>query len=331
MQLAELKRREFITLLGSAAAAWPLAARGQQPAMPVIGFLNSRAPGDDPHLLAALRKGLRDSGYTEGQNVTIEYRFADNRYDRLPMLAADLVRRQVGVIVANGPAARAAKAATATIPIVFASGFDPVEAGLVASLSRPGGNVTGVTILGVELGPKRLELLHELIPTTAIIAALVNPSDSARAEATSRDLQAAAQALGLKLHVLYASNDRELEAVFTSLVGLRAGGLVIGEEPFFNSRAGQLGALALRHAVPTIYQLRQFAAGGGVASYGPNLSDAYYLMGSYTGRVLNGAKPADLPVQQSTKVELIINMKAAKALGISVPLPLSGRADELIE
>jgi ABC-type uncharacterized transport system substrate-binding protein len=325
-----VKRRQFITLLGGA-TAWPLVARAQQPGVPVIGFLNSRAPGDDPHLLAALRQGLRDSGYTEGQNVTIEYRFADNRYDRLPTLAADLVRRQVVVIVANGPAARAAKAATATIPIVFASGFDPVEAGLVASLNRPGGNVTGVTILGVELGPKRLELLHELIPTKAIIAALVNPSDPARAETTSRGLQAAAQALGLKLHVLYASTDHDLEAVFTSLAGLRAGGLVIGEEPFFNSRSGQLGALAFRHAVPAIYQLREFAAGGGLASYGPNLSDAYHLMGSYTGRILNGAKPADLPVQQSTKVELIINMKAAKALGISVPLPLSGRADEVIE
>ena len=326
-----MNRRAFITLLGGATLAWPLAARAQQPAMPVIGFLGSRAPGDDPDLLAAFRRGLRDSDYIEDRNLTIEYRFADNRYDRLPALAAELVRRQVAVIVANGPAARAAKAATATIPIVFAAGFDPVEAGLVTSLGRPGGNLTGVTILDVELGPKRLELLHELIPSSTVIAALVNPSDPSRAEVTSRGLQAAAHTLGLKLHVLHASTDRDFEAVFTSLAGLGASGLVIGGEPFFNSRSGQLGALTLRHAVPAIYQLREFAAAGGLASYGANLSDAYRLTGIYTGRVLKGEKPADLAVQQSTKVELIINMKTAKAVGITVPLPLSGRADEVIE
>src|SRR6516164_10732923 len=323
-----MRRREFITLLGGAMAAWPLATTAQQPAMPVIGFLGSRAPDEDPELLAAFRQGLQESEYVEGRNAKIEYRFANNRYDQLPALAADLVRP---VIVANGPAARAAKAATATIPIVFAAGFDPVEAGLVASLNRPGGNLTGVTILDVELGPKRLELLHELIPTTTIIAALVNPSDPARAEITSRTLQAAAHTLGLKLHVLHASTDGDFEAVFTDLTSLKADGLVIGGEPFFNSRSGQLGALTFRHAVPAIYQLREFAAAGGLVSYGANLSDAYRLTGIYTGRVLKGAKPADLAVQQSTKVELIINMKTAKALGISVPLPLSGRADEVIE
>src|SRR6516164_7294493 len=323
-----MRRREFITLLGGAMAAWPLATTAQQPAMPVIGFLGSRAPDEDPELLAAFRQGLQESEYVEGRNAKIEYRFANNRYDQLPALAADLVRP---VIVANGPAARAAKAATATIPIVFAAGFDPVEAGLVASLNRPGGNLTGVTILDVELGPKRLELLHELIPTTTIIAALVNPSDPARAEITSRTLQAAAHTLGPKLHVLHASTDGDFEAVFTDLTSLKADGLVIGGEPFFNSRSGQLGALTFRHAVPAIYQLREFAAAGGLVSYGANLSDAYRLTGIYTGRVLKGAKPADLAVQQSTKVELIINMKTAKALGISVPLPLSGRADEVIE
>src|SRR6516164_458829 len=323
-----MRRREFITLLGGAMAAWPLATTAQQPAMPVIGFLGSRAPDEDPELLAAFRQGLQESEYVEGRNAKIEYRFANNRYDQLPALAADLVRP---VIVANGPAARAAKAATATIPIVFAAGFDPVEAGLVASPNRPGGNLTGVTILDVELGPKRLELLHELIPTTTVIAALVNPSDPARAEITSRTLQAAAHTLGLKLHVLHASTDDDFEAVFTGLTSLKADGLVIGGEPFFNSRSGQLGALTFRHAVPAIYQLREFAAAGGLVSYGANLSDAYRLTGIYTGRVLKGAKPADLAVQQSTKVELIINMKTAKALGISVPLPLSGRADEVIE
>ena len=325
-----MKRRDFITLLGGAVAAWPLAARGQQAAVPVIGFLGSRAPDDNPELLAAFRRGLKESDYIEGRNATIEYRFADNRYDQLPALAADLVWRQVAVIVANGPAARAAKAATATIPIVFAAGFDPVEAGLVASLNRPGGNATGVTVLDVELGPKRLELLHELIPTANVIAALVNPTDPASAETTSRGLQAAARTLGLKLHVLHASTDGDFEAVFTNLTSLKADGLVIGGEPFFNSRSGQLGALTFRHAVPGIYQLREFVAAGGLVSYGANLSDAY-LTGIYTGRVLKGAKPADLAVQQSTKVELIINMKTAKALGITVPLPLSGRADEVIE
>jgi putative ABC transport system substrate-binding protein len=327
----KIARRELITLLGGAAAAWPLAARAQQPAMPVIGFLGTRAPGDDPHLLAAFRRGLKEAGYVEGQNVAIEYRFAENQYDRLPALAADLVRRQVTVIAANGHAAQAAKAATATIPIAFVAGFDPVEVGLVASLNRPGGNITGVSILDVELGPKRLELLHELVPKATSFAVLVNPTDPARAETTSRELQAAARTLGLQLHALHASTDRDFDTVFASLVPLRAGGLVIGGEPFFNSRSEQLGELTMRHAVPTVYQLRTFAAAGGLASYGASLSDSYRETGVYTGRLLKGEKPAELPVQQATKVELIINLKTAQSLGLTVPLSLLGRADEVIE
>jgi len=325
-----MKRRAFITLLGGA-ATWPLAASAQQAATPVVGFLGTRAPGDDPHLLTAFRLGLKEAGYIEGQNVAIEYRFAANQYDRLPTLAADLVQRQVTVIAANGAAARAAKAATATVPIVFSVGFDPVEAGLVASLNRPGGNITGVNFLDVELGPKRLELLHELVPKATIVAALVNPTDPARAETTSRGFQAAADTLGLQLHVLHASTERDFDTVFASLVHLHAGGLVIGGEPFFNSRSQQLGELTMRRAVPTVYQLRTFAAAGGLASYGANLAEGFRLVGVYTGRILRGERPADMPVQQATKVELIVNLKTAKALGITVPLPLSGRADEVIE
>jgi putative ABC transport system substrate-binding protein len=299
-----MRRRQFITLLAGAAAAWPMAAGAQPQAMPVVGFLGTRAPDDDPQLLAAFRQGLNEAGYTEGQNVAIEYRFAENQYDRLPALAADLVRRQVAVIAANGRAAQATKAVTAAIPIVFVAGFDPVEVGLVTSLNRPGGNITGVSILDVELGPKRLQLLHELLPTATVIAALVNPNDPARAETTSKELQAAADGLGLQLHILHASTDRELDTAFASLAKLRLGGLVIGGEPFFNSRSEQLGALSMRHAVPTIYQLRAFAAAGGLASYGGNLTNAYHLVGVYTGRILKGEKAADLPVQQSTKIEL---------------------------
>src|SRR5476651_650347 len=303
-----MRRREFIGLVGGA-AAWPLVARAQQPGMPVVGFLGTRASGDDPQLLAAFRSGLKEAGYVDGQNVAMEYRFADNQYDRLATLAAELVRRRVAVIVANGRAAQAAKEATATIPIAFVAGFNPVEVGLVGSMNRPGGNITGVSILDVELGPKRLELLHELVPTAKIIAVLVNPNDPARAETTSKELQTAAQILGLQLHVLNASNDGDFDAVFARLVELRAGGLIIGGEPFFNSRSEQLGALTLRHAVPAIYQLRGFAAAGGLVSYGGSLTDAYRLVGVYTGQILKGAKTADLPVQQATKVELIINLK----------------------
>jgi len=332
---ADVRRRDFICVVGGAAVApamlRPFAARAQQPGIPVVGFLGTRASGDDPQLLTALRRGLKEVGYVEGQNMAVEYRFAENQYDRLPTLAADLVRRQVAVIVANGRAAQAAKEATAMIPIVFVAGFDPVEVGLVASMSRPGGNITGVSILDVELGPKRLQLLHELVPAATIIAVLVNPADPARAETTSKELQAAAHTLGLQLHVLHASTDRDFDTVFARLVELRAGGLVIGGEPFFNSRSEQLGALTIRHAVPTIYQLRAFATAGGLVSYGGSLTDAYRLVGTYTGRILKGEKPADLPVQQATKVEMVINLKTAKMLGLTVPQSLLGRADEVIE
>ena len=326
-----MRRREFITLLGGSAAAWPLATHAQQPAMPVIGFLGSRGRGDDPHLLDAWRRGLKEAGYVEGRNVAIEYRFAENQYDRLPALAADLVRRRVDVIAANGPAAQAAKAATATIPVVFTAGFDPVEVGLVASLNRPGGNTTGVSILDVELGPKRLELLHELVPTATIIAMLINPTDRTRAEIISKNLQAAAGTLGLQAHVLHASSDRDLDTVFTNLAQLRAGGLVIGGDPFFNSRSKQLGALSIRDAMPAAFQFRRFAEAGGLMSYGADLPDSYYQVGIYVSRILKGEKPADLPVQRATKVELIINLKTARALGIKVSLPLIGRADQVIE
>src|ERR1700686_995578 len=330
-----MRRRDFIPLAGGAAVAPALlrsfAAWAQQTGTPVVGFLGTRASGDDPQLLTAFHRGLKEAGYVEGQNIAMEYRFAENQYDRLPTLAADLVRRNVAVIVANGRAAQAAKETTATTPIVFIAGFDPVEVGLVASLNRPGGNITGVSILDVELGPKRLELLHELVPTATIIAALVNPTDPARAETTSKELQAAARTLGLQLHVLHASTDRDFDTVFARLVELRAGGLVIGGEPFFNSRSEQLGALTLRHAMPTIYQLRAFAAAGGLVSYGGSLTDAYRQVGIYTGRLLKGEKPADLPVQQSTKVEMVINLKTAKMFGLTVPQSLLGRADEVIE
>jgi putative ABC transport system substrate-binding protein len=325
-----MKRREFITLVGGA-AAWPLAARAQQSAMPVVGFLTSRASGDDPYLLDAFRLGLKESGYVEGQNVAIEYRFADGHYDRLPALALDLVQRQVVVIAANGFAAETAKSATTTIPIVFVAGFDPVERGLVASLSRPGGNVTGVSVLDVQLGPKRLELLHDLVPKASVVAVLVNPTDPARAKAISRAVQTAAESLGLQVKVLEASSVRDFDKVFASLPDMRVGGLVVVGDPFFNSHGQLLGALAARHSVPTIFQFHEFAAGGGLLSYGTSLTDAFHQIGQYAGRIVKGEKPADLPVQQATKVELIINLKAAIALGIAIPLPLFGRADEVIE
>ena len=325
-----MKRRTFITLIGGA-VAWPLAARAQQPAMPVVGVLVSRGAGDDPHLLAAFRQGLKDVGYVEGQNMATAYRFAEGQYDRLPALAADLVRLEVTVIAALGtPAAPAAKAATAAIPIVFTVGVDPVEVGLVAGLSRPGGNLTGVTGMGVELGPKRLELLHELVPRATVVAALLNPNTTG-AETLSTDLLASARSLGLKLHVLNAVSERDFDAAFATVAQLRAGGLVIGNDPFFISCSEQLAALALRHAVPTIFQFRAFATAGGLMSYGGNLTDLYRLAGVYTGRILKGEKPADLPVQQVTKVELILNLKTAKALGLEVPPSLLARADEVIE
>jgi putative tryptophan/tyrosine transport system substrate-binding protein len=328
--MPDMGRRAFITLLGGAAAAWPLAARAQQPAMPVIGFLNTRAPGEDAHVLAAFRQGLTETGYVEGRNVTIEYRWAEGHNDRLPALAADLVRQKVTVIVANSQATAAAKAATTTIPIVFATGADPVQIGFVASLNRPGGNLTGVASLDAELGQKRLELLHELLPRAGIIAALVNPTFPG-SDIVSRDLQAAASTLGLQIHILYATTERDINTAFATLLQLRAEALVIGNDPFFNSRSDQLATLALRYAVPTIYQFRQFAAAGGLLSYGTSITEVYRLVGVYAGRVLKGEKPADLPVQRLVKVELIINLKTARTLGLTIPLPLLGRADEVIE
>jgi putative tryptophan/tyrosine transport system substrate-binding protein len=324
-----IQRREFITLLGGA-AAWPLAARAQQAAMPVVGFLNGASATGYAHATAAFRQGLSEAGYVEGRNVAIEYRWAENHYDRLPALAADLVRRQMAVIVANTPAAPPAKAATTTIPIVFVTAADPVETGLVASLNRPGGNLTGVSILNVELGPKRLELLHELVPSATAFALLVNPTHPS-ADTLSRVLQTAARTLGLQLHVLHAGTDSDLDMAFAALHQLRAGGLVIGPDPFFISRSDQLGALTVHHAVPAIFEYRMFAAAGGLMSYGGTFDEPYHQVGVYAGRILKGDRPADLPVQQSTKIELFINMKTAKALGLTVPLPLSGLADELIE
>jgi ABC-type uncharacterized transport system substrate-binding protein len=327
-----MRRRDFIVIACSA-VAWPLAARAQQSAMPVIGYLGSESPDVFAGRLRAFRQGLSETGYVEGKNVTIEYRWAENQYDRFPALMADLVRREVTVIVAvtGTPPALAAKAATATIPIVFVTAGDPVALGLVASLSRPGGNLTGVATLTVELGPKQLEVLRELVPTATIVALLINPTNTTNAETLSRDLQAAARTIGLQLHVLHASTERDFDAVFASLPRLRAGALVIGSDPFFNSRSQQLAALALRHAIPTMYPFREYARAGGLISYGNSFADAHRQAGIYTGKILNGEKPGDLPVQQSTKVELIINLKTANALGLTVPLTLLGRADEVIE
>jgi len=324
-------RRDFITLLGGA-ATWPLAARAQQPAMPVIGFLrNTAATGSKP-IVTAFLQGLKEAGFVDGQSVAIEYRWADNQNDRLPALAADLIRRQVAVIVAAGiPAALAAKAATTTIPIAFEIGADPIEAGLVASLNRPGGNLTGVTTVNVELAPKRLELVHEVVPTTRSIALLVNPASPFNAERLSTDTQIAARTLGLQLYVLHASTESDFDTVFASLVQMRAGALVIASDSFFLSRIEQLAALTVRHAVPTISAYREFTAAGGLMSYGGSLTDAYRLTGVYAGRILKGDRPADLPIQQATKVELYINQKTAKALGLTVPQALLSRADDVIE
>jgi putative ABC transport system substrate-binding protein len=324
-----MKRREFIALLGGTPAILSVVARAQQ-SMPVIGFLNSRAPGENETILVAFRRGLKEVGYVEGQNVTVEYRWADNQYERLPRLAADLVGHRVAVIVSNGPPIAAAKAATSTIPIVFVVGFDPLTFGLVTSLNRPNGNLTGVSVLDVEIGPKRLELLHELIPTATVVALLVNPTTPA-AKVMASEVQAAARALGLKLHVLHAASDNDFGPAFASAAQLQAGALIIGGDPFFTSRSRLLGELTVARGVPTIYEFREFAEAGGLISYGTSLADAYREAGVYTGRILKGEKPSDLPVQQATKVELILNLKTAKALGITVPISLLGRADEVIE
>jgi putative tryptophan/tyrosine transport system substrate-binding protein len=325
-------RREFIVTLCSAAAAWPLAARAKQPSLPKIGVLCSKSPSEEARVLARFREGLNEIGYVEGHNVAIEYRWAENQNDRLPALAADLVRGQVAVIATPGshPATLAAKAATTTIPIVFTTSGDPIALGLVAHLSRPGGNMTGVTSMGVELGPKQLEVLHELVPTATTMALLINPGSPAIAESTTKQLQAAARTLGLNVQVVHASTELDFDTVFATLIQ-RAGGLVIGPDAFFTARAEKLGALALRHRVPAIYQYPEFTAAGGLLSYGASITDMYRQAGVYVGLILKGEKPADLPVRQSTRVELIVNLKTARALGLTVPLLLLGRADEIIE
>jgi putative tryptophan/tyrosine transport system substrate-binding protein len=330
-QLAtNIKRRQFIAALGGIAVAWPLATRAQQSAPPMIGYLNSTSASGWAAQLAAFLRGLRSTGYDENKNVVIEYRWAEDRNDTLPALAAELARKQINVLVANGPAAAAAQAATTTIPIVFTTGADPVAAGLVPSLNRPGGNLTGVTTLNIAMGAKRLELLHELVPRATTVAMLVNPTDRT-AESSSKDAQAAAAVLGLQLHILHASVEEDFNNVFESLAQLHAGALVIGADAFLISQSKQLGVLAIRHAVPTVSSYHDFAAAGGLMTYGDSLSEVYSQAGIYTGRILKGEKPADLPVQQATKEELIINLKTAKLLGLSVPLPLLGRADQVIE
>ena len=327
-----MNRREFIAVIGGGVASWPLAASAQQSPMPVVGFVSGRSLASDSDLVAVFLRALNEAGYVNGKNIAIEFRWADGQLDRLPELLADLVQQKVTVIAATTtPAALAAKAATSTVPIVFTTGGDPVELGLVGSLNRPGRNLTGVTNLNVEVVPKRLELARELFPGATTVALLVNPANPVAAT-VSKDLQAVADTLGVRLHVLHASTEADLEAAFATAVQLRAAALVItAADPVFGSYAAQLGALALRHRVPAIYQYREFAAAGGLMSYGGYTTDTYRLGGIYTGRILKGEKPADLPIVQSTKVELIVNLKTARALGITVPLPLSGRADEVIE
>jgi ABC-type uncharacterized transport system substrate-binding protein len=327
-----VKRRQFISLLGGAAAAWPLAARAQQPSMPVIGFLHPTSLAAYADRLRPFREGLKDAGFIEGENVAIEYRWAENQTDRLPVLAAELARRQVAVIAAPGPpAALAAKAATTTIPIVFLMNEDPVRLGLVASLARPGGNLTGINIFSAELAAKRLDLLRELVPGAARVGVLVNPVNATTTESTLRDVEPAARAIGLQIQVLNASTGREIDAAFATFVRERADAVFVGADSFFVSRRVQLTNLAVRHAVPAIYSARDFAEVGGLMSYGASLTDASRQMGVYTGRILKGAKPADLPVVQSSKFELVINHQTARMLGLDVPPMLLARADEVIE
>jgi putative ABC transport system substrate-binding protein len=326
-----MRRREFIAFM-AAAAAWSRAASAQQQTKPVLGFLNVQSAAGYAEPLAAFLKGLGEAGYVNGRNVVIEYRWADGQSDRLAALAADLVHKQVTVIAATStPAALAAKAATTTIPIVFETASDPIRIGLVASLNRPGGNITGVTQTNVEVAPKRLELMHELLPTAHVFGLLVNPDDPALSEAQMKDFLAAGQTLGVEFHVISASTDDDLERAFASLGQSRAAGLLISTDPFFTSHAERLAALAARYAIPAISKGREFAAAGGLLSYGADTGDSYRLAGVYAARVLKGEKPTDLPVQQATKVELYINLKTAKALGITIPLTLLGRADEIIE
>jgi putative ABC transport system substrate-binding protein len=325
-----MNRRDLIVLIGGA-AVWPVAARAQEPALPVIGYLSAGTPKYAEPLLVAFRQALSEAGFIENKNVVIQYRFADGQYDRLPAMAADLVHRQVTVIVAGGGTQSAAKAATATIPIVFTTATDPVQTGLVASLSRPGGNLTGVTNLNVEVGPKLLELLHELVPTANTFGLLVNPRTPGVEDSVLSQLQPAARTFGLQFRLLHASTEQELDVVFANLAEVRVGALMIVPDPFFTGQSEQLAALTLRHRVPAAYHFRQFSAAGGLMSYGGGTTESSRIAGVYTGRILKGEKPADLPVQQSTKVELVINLKTAKTLGLTVPPSLLAIADEVIE
>jgi putative ABC transport system substrate-binding protein len=327
-----MRRREFIFALLSGAAAWPLTGRAQQAAMPVIGFLNSASSAEWTRFLTAFRRGLRESGFVESLNVTIEFRWAEGQYDRLPTLATDLVNRGIAVLVATGgsTSALAAKAATTTIPIVFSTGGDPVEEGLVARLDQPGGNSTGVSLLTNVLVAKRLEILREVVPNASIIGMLLNPS-GAGAKTQLEGVEKAARTIGQQVHILRASSEREFEAVFATIVQMRIGALIVGGDPFFNTRRDQLVALAARDRIPSIYEWREYAEAGGLMSYGSDLADGYHQVGIYVGRILKGDKPADLPVVQLTKVEFVLNLKTARSLGLTISLPLLGRADEVIE
>ena len=328
-----MRRREVITLLGGAAAVWPLAARAQQPAMPVIGFIHAGSPTSSGSHIASFRQGLNEMGYVEGRNITIEYRWAEGRPDRYPELAADLIRRKVNVIAtgANTPASRAAKAATSTIPIVFGVGDDPVKLGLVASLAQPGGNATGINFFIAELAAKRLGLLREIAPGAARVAVLVNPANATTAKSTVKDAEAAAPALGMQIQIFHAGTIHEIDATFASHVRQRFDAVFVGPDPFFNTRRVQLAIATARHAIPTIFAQRDYAEAGGLMSYGANVADAYRQVGVYTGRILKGEKPADLPVVQSTKFELVINAQTARTLGLTIPPSLLAIADEVIE